>query len=825
MKHGLIMTARLVYRHHRLILLSSIIAAVILGALISGIRMNTDLMDVLPADNPSMKVFAETLDDLQAMNALTIVIDSGGPDIEQYTGLIELMAKQLADSPLIKGVNQSVMSLPWRFMFRHFPLYLDERGLDQLGERLTIAGIDQRIRSNYRTLASLLSTPADIRMITEDPLDIRSLLKGAALKEEKGGIDWSSGYYFSKDHTKAFIFATPAGSNRNFSFVSRLKTEMLRIADDTLNMHGRPAGVRIEFAGGHAISWEAQGGIRQDMLFSVLITIVLVLLIFRFIYKGGFTHLFIVFFTILMALLVTLSSAYLLFGGLNLITAVVSAMLIGLGFDYTLHISDRYIVEYKRQGNPLSALETTFSTTGKSVITSAVTTAFAFFSIVVTSFKGLHELGIVAGIGILACMGSSLFVMGSLLIVSSKRGMKGLFSPSDNYFLERVVPDLLFRHGKPFLLFLCGAILLFSFGLPELTFTSDVSRIGLKESRAMELQKDLSEIIADRGSPLIVTYAGERASDEINDILEQQIQEWKDRGTIGGFMSLSKIMPPTYKQRRVIARLPDIWKGRDDIKEVFFSALDRYGFTRKDNHISYINTIIEAIEIDKPVRPRDLPDSVMSRAAMFYNPEKNRLAAYIYPLDGEWDEGHISVLKSDISRMGEGWDLTGWDLLRGELKGSIIRESVTAALISVVFILVMLFLHFRKPSLVFLVKLPLLSGLLLTLGIMGFTNTAFNYINISAIAMIFGISVDYGVYFMQTFLEDIKTPDKRLIRHAFKNIVICSLTTMAGFGSLIFTNFRGISSLGLVIIIGVTCTLITSTALLPLSGYFIKGKQ
>jgi len=95
-------------------------------------------------------------------------------------------------------------------------------------------------------------------------------------------------------------------------------------------------------------------------------------------------------------------------------------------------------------------------------------------------------------------------------------------------------------------------------------------------------------------------------------------------------------------------------------------------------------------------------------------------------------------------------------------------------------------------------------------------------INVIAIAMIFGISVDYGVYFMQSFLEKRGDPDNLLVKHAFKNIIICSLTTMAGFGSLIFTNFRGISSLGQVIIIGIISCLVMSAVLMPVSDRLLR---
>jgi predicted RND superfamily exporter protein len=191
------------------------------------------------------------------------------------------------------------------------------------------------------------------------------------------------------------------------------------------------------------------------------------------------------------------------------------------------------------------------------------------------------------------------------------------------------------------------------------------------------------------------------------------------------------------------------------------------------------------------------------------------MTAYIYPRQGEWDRNVTAALKRDAAGMDEGWHLTGWQLLENDLKSSIIKESLTAALLSFLFIITVLFVHFRRLSLIVLVQLPLVSGIVCTLGVMGTAGISFNYINISAIAMIFGISVDYGVYFMQSFLEQRGDRDNPLIKHAFKNIVICSLTTIAGFGSLIFTNFRGISSLGQVIIIGIISCLVMSAVLLP----------
>lgn len=822
MKHILIKTAHFVHHYYKYILVVSAVISVIAVALILNMEMNADMMDVMPADNPSMKLFAETMNELQRVNALVIVIDSGSGGIEQHTEFIDRLSQRLSGSSLINAVDSSVFNMSQEFMSKYFPLYLDERGLALLEQKLSVNGIKRQIRKNYRALTSFLSSPADAALISDDPLDIRSLVKNSVMQKQASGIDASSGYYLSRDLKKAYIYVTPAGSVRNFAFLHELKREIISISEQTLQSYGRPDTLTVEYAGSYAVSWEAQESIGRDMYFSIFITVVLVLLIFRFIYRGRFIGLFIIFLTILVSLLVTLTSAFILFRGLNIVTALVSAILIGLGFDYTLHIFDRYVMEFGKHGGSLQALETTYLNTGRSIIISAVTTAFAFFSIVVTSFKGLHELGIIAGIGILACMASTLIVLGSLLVLVS-RGKAGLLIvQGDGSVLGKTVPDFILRNGKWLLVTVCVIMLGLSAGIVRLRFVSDISGIGLKKSRALELQKEVLAMSGRKGIPLILTYNGKKDVRSAFDEMDSTLQKWMEKKTIGRYVSLGDILPAPHKQNRAIEKLKGIHVNAGTIEETFLSALGRHNFSVEDKNKTYIKNLLGALRDSRPFGIDDLPESLKRKAGMFYDSDSRRMTAYIYPQQEQWDINGTAALREDLTHMDEGWQLTGWQLLESDLKGSIIKESLTAALLSFLFIVVILLVHFRKMVLIVLVQLPLVFGIICTLGVMGTAGIGFNYINISAIAMIFGISVDYGVYFMQSFLEKRGDRDHLLVKHAFKNIVICSMTTMAGFGSLIFTNFRGISSLGQVIIFGIISCLVMSAVLLPVSERVLK---
>lgn len=380
--------SHLICEYHRHILIASIIISVLSLALMLNIEIKTDIMDVLPADNPSLKLFDETVSDFKRKDALTIVIESRNSKIVNHIEFIDSIGRRLSESPLIEYVDYNVLNMPWDSILKYFPFYLDEKGFDILNKRLTDEGINSQISQNYRTLASPFSSIADVERISIDPLNIRAMLNPAVTGEGASGIDFSTGYYFIKDHTIALMFLTPDGSIKNIAFVKALEKEIKGIIDEALKTHRSADILDIGYAGAHAILWETHESMSHDMISTAVITFVIVLFIFLFIYKSRLVALPVILLTLLISLIWTLTAAYLLFGGLNIITGVVSAMLIGLGIDYTLHIYDRYIMEFKRHKEARLALKFTLVNTGKSVITSGITTAFAFFQHSSDKFQG-----------------------------------------------------------------------------------------------------------------------------------------------------------------------------------------------------------------------------------------------------------------------------------------------------------------------------------------------------------------------------------------------------------------------------------------------------
>ena len=84
----------------------------------------------------------------------------------------------------------------------------------------------------------------------------------------------------------------------------------------------------------------------------------------------------------------------------TLITSIITALSIGIGVDYTIHVIHRYREEFSRVRNPEKAAIRTLATTGSALLGSALTTAFGFGMLVFSPVAGTQQFGITAAITI-----------------------------------------------------------------------------------------------------------------------------------------------------------------------------------------------------------------------------------------------------------------------------------------------------------------------------------------------------------------------------------------------------------------------------------------
>src|SRR6266478_566404 len=91
-------------------------------------------------------------------------------------------------------------------------------------------------------------------------------------------------------------------------------------------------------------------------------------------------------------------------GHLNILTVTFVPILIGLAIDYGVHLISRYEEELRRGKSEQAALTKAMVFTGQGIFTGAFTTAGAFLAMALTDFKGIQEMGIICGGGLMICL-------------------------------------------------------------------------------------------------------------------------------------------------------------------------------------------------------------------------------------------------------------------------------------------------------------------------------------------------------------------------------------------------------------------------------------
>ena len=102
-----------------------------------------------------------------------------------------------------------------------------------------------------------------------------------------------------------------------------------------------------------------------------------------------------------------------------------------------------------------------------------------------------------------------------------------------------------------------------------------------------------------------------------------------------------------------------------------------------------------------------------------------------------------------------------------------------------------------------------------TVGVMDLAGISFNLANLVILPLIIGIGVVNGVHLVHRYREEKDKNVNILSRSTGQGVVLSSLTTMIGFGSLMVADYQGIYSLGLVLTLGVGCCLVASFTVLP----------
>ena len=145
------------------------------------------------------------------------------------------------------------------------------------------------------------------------------------------------------------------------------------------------------------------------------------------------------------------------------------------------------------------------------------------------------------------------------------------------------------------------------------------------------------------------------------------------------------------------------------------------------------------------------------------------------------------------------------------MKSGLQRAGIYAFLV----IVAVLWIDFRSWKRTAIAVAPLVLAVVLSLGLLGLFGVPLNPANMIAFPLILGVGVDNGVHILHDYL--LRRRDKgATISHAIgRGVLVKALTTMIGFGTLMISSERGLVGLGLILTLGVGCSMLTALIFLP----------
>ena len=175
------------------------------------------------------------------------------------------------------------------------------------------------------------------------------------------------------------------------------------------------AGVNVGLTGEPVLDYDEMKQSEKDITIASIVSLILCALIFIYGYNETERPIKATI-CLVVGLAYTLAFATLTIGHLNILTITFVPMLIGLAIDFGVHLITRYEEELRHGKTEEAAMIKAMVFTGQGIFTGALTTAGAFLAMAFTHFKGIQEMGIICGGGLLLCFVPMMTMLPVLLL-------------------------------------------------------------------------------------------------------------------------------------------------------------------------------------------------------------------------------------------------------------------------------------------------------------------------------------------------------------------------------------------------------------------------
>jgi hopanoid biosynthesis associated RND transporter like protein HpnN len=726
-------------------------------------------------------------------------------------------------------------------------------------ERLNEAA--EQVRQSYPLFAALTHDPSlrgllgFIRLAlgaipshqatAEDVLPLLRVLSagcGAVLKSLPGSpvppLDWEAEVEHGPTRAHRRFILAQAVPQERAAAPAAVSLAFVRAAARDLQLT-TDRGYRVRLAGRAAIDTEQLESVRKDSLLRFALSVALLLAVVLAALRSiGLLAATVA--TVLVDLVLTAAFAVLAVGELNLISMAFAVLFCGLSVDFTIQFGVAFRSVRARAASIEHALMDTERRVGGPIVLAAAGTASGFFAFLPTAFRGVAELGSIAGVGMLIAAALTLTFLPALYVqlgtknVPPARSGARWFSNADK---------LVCRHRQTVLVGTAILAIIAAAVLPQLRFDADQLSLLDPSSEAVTTFRDLARDPDNSPFEVDVPASSLAAAQSLAQQLEA-LPEVDRAVTLASFVpddqvpkleviqdaaeslwpalalaAALKLPPPDAAAQsqalrwmmmdleQAVSRLWADSRLREQLAEIAASAqrvaqLEAVLLADPLARMAQVQEVLSTA----PVALADLPEDLRRE----WVAQDGKAKISVFPKGDANDpiirDGFVRAMLMVAP------NAAGTPIQFTESARTVVGAFTQAGAYAIGAILLLVGMTLRRWRDTLLVLCPLLLAGLYTLATMAGLGLALDFANVIALPLLLGIGVAFDIYFVTNWRAGERHP---LASPTALAVVFSALATGSAFGSLALSQYPGMSHMGLLLSIELCWTLACTLVVLP----------
>ncbi|WP_198362069.1 hydrophobe/amphiphile efflux-3 (HAE3) family transporter [Thermococcus radiotolerans] len=591
----------------------------------------------------------------------------------------------------------------------------------------------------------------------------------------------------SRDYTTTIIAVTISREKKTETLVRAYKG-----IEEDINDVKFPKNVEVIQTGNIGITYRILELLQSDLNKTMAISFILVIALLLYFYRSPVKAV-IPLIPLIFGVTMTLGFMGLMNIPLDLATTTIGAMLIGMGIDYGIHVTNRYYEERGKGRSIEEAAEEAVAETGKALLGAALTTIAGFAAMYLSSLPMLHHLATALILGLSLAALNAVVITPAVIILEEDimKKLKGHYVVpevrSHSGLVGKVFHNLGETIRKKPVAFLAAVFLItlfFGYGITQVTTEVRLEKFVPKGMPEIEALMDIRSDFGGQDELYVLVKANDVRNPAIVRGIYRFENQVKADSYYNGVFDSESIADVVHREYGYIPN------EEGKIKE----ALGDYqGVSMVSS--DYSMTIVKF--------KGDFGGESMDdfRRIMRYFEEETVRAQ-----DTEFPPGTRLSLTGDIYLNYVLDQLTKVEINRISMYGT-------------VFVVLIVLLLFRRPKVSMAMITPMFLGALWTVGFMGWAGIPFTQSLAGVISMIVGLGVDYGMHLTHRFLEEMNEGNPRPIVTSVESvgpgILAGALTTAGGFLALLAGELPTIHDFGTTLAFGIFASMFAAYLVTP----------